>query len=108
MLRIQTILEACKTVTATDTPTTANRKLMQIAHEYCKKHTFSEDLILIVSIKGTKPLLYSYSYNFSITNLHEQVRVALVKARQSLCADIVVLEWFPSKGTKLPYYVHFI
>ena len=108
MLLIQDFLELCKTVTSTDTPTTANRKLLAFAHEFCKHHAFSDQLILVVSIRGLKPLLYSYSYNFSITNLHEQVKSSLAKARRSLDSDILVLEWFPAKQTKLPYYVHFV
>lgn len=106
MLPIQVILDACKTVKTTDTPTLANRKIMAVAHEYCKHHAFNHELILIVSIRGLKPLLYSYSYNFSITNLQTQVQVSIAKARRSLDANIVVLEWFPSKQTKLPYYIH--
>lgn len=108
MQPIEKILNACKTINKLDTPTTANRKLMAIAHEYCKTHPFNDELILIVSILGLKPMLYSYSYNFSITNLHDQVKSSLNKARKGLNADIVVLEWFPKKQTKLPYYVHFV
>lgn len=108
MLMMSNFLELCKTITPTDTPTTANRKLMAFAHEYCKHHAFNHEVILIVSLRGLKPLLYSYSYNFSITNLHEEVKRSLQKARQGLDSDILVLEWFPSKKTKLPYYVNFV
>lgn len=108
MQPIEKILNACKTINKQDTPTTANRKIMALAHEYCKQHAFSDELILIVSVRGMKTMLYSYSYNFSITNLHEQVKSSLNKARRSFDADIVVLEWFPSKQTKLPYYCHMV
>lgn len=108
MIQIQPVLDACKTITALDTPTTANRKVMAIASLYCKHHQHSDELVLIVSIKGLKPMLYSHSYNFSITNLHEKVKSALNKARKALDAEILVLEWIPSKQVKIPYYVKLV
>jgi len=104
---IKTVLDACATITPLDTLITANRKLLQVCHDYCKLHTASDQIILVVSIRGLKPLLYSYSYNFSILNLHDQVSASVRKARRSLCVDIVVLEWLPIQGQKNPYFMHF-
>lgn len=108
MLKIQTILDSCKTISKQTPLAVAHSQLLPLAHEYCKQHDNSPEIILIISIKPHKPFVFSYSYDFAIADLHTQVKNSLALARKALDADIIVLEWFTLKKVKLPYYVHFV
>jgi len=105
MNAINTFLEVCKSINELDTPVTANRKLINAATEFCKNHTHSDQLILVVKVGRLKPLLYSHSYNFSITNLHELVNRRIAAAKKSQKGDIIVLEWLTFKQVAIPYSV---
>lgn len=107
MHTIKQILDACATIKPNATPVQVNRLLMPLAHEFCKYHPHTDELILIVKVKDLKPLLYSHSYNFSITNLHQAVDSAVKKARKQQTSDIIILEWLTSKQVKLPYFQNF-
>jgi hypothetical protein len=105
MLTIQSVLNAAKTVKSTDSVADANRKLLNVAFEYCKQHQLSNELILIVSINGMKPFLYSHSFDFSVPDLHNRVNTKLSIARRNYDAPVIVLEWLTLKEQTNPYYV---
>lgn len=104
MLTILPILQACKNIKPTHTPAEINRLIMPLCTEYCKQHPDSDQLVLIVQYRGMRPLLYSWSYNFSLVNLHDKVQSALQKAKKGRSEDIIIIEWLTHKGIKIPYY----
>lgn len=105
MQNINPVIDAAKTVTLEDTIKEANLKLIGPAFQYCKNHTHSNEVVLLIGIRGLKPLIYSHSFDFAIHNLPEKVQSSLELARRMTNAEIVILEWFTSKNTKIPYYV---
>lgn len=104
MLTIQAVIDAARTIKKTDSFGDALKKVAPVATIYCREHPEADQLILVIQVLGRKPFLFAHFYDYSATNLHECVKVALNRAEKAMPADIIVLEWLFKSKTKLPYY----
>jgi len=103
MSNIESIITACKQSKLSDCVNSISPSIYAIAHEHCKQHFYSEQIVVIISFPWGSPRLVSYSHNFKIEQLNLKVTNLVKKAREGLVADILIIEWLPLKDTAIPY-----